>query len=53
MRRGEIFSGQVRDPVTYLFVTRRDKAALLAVKGMADGESGVAAVAIMMEVWGV
>ena len=53
MSWGEIFARQVREPVTELIVTRCDKAALLAVKGMVDGESGVAAVAIMMEVWGV
>ena len=40
------FSGQVRDPVTELIVTRCDKAALLLVKGMADEEVGVAAVPV-------
>ena len=45
--RGESFAGQFRDPVTELVVTRRDKAAPLAIKGMADGESDVAAVAVM------
>ena len=47
------FSGQVRDPFLELVVTRRDKAAPLAVKGMADGKSGVASVAVMREVWGI
>ena len=52
-RRGESFYGQVRDPITELVVTCRDKAALLAVKGMSDGESGVAAFVAMVEVWGI
>ena len=53
MRGGEIFTGQVRDPVTELFVTRREKAATLAVKVMADGKSVVVAIALMMYVWGI
>ena len=51
VRRGEIFSGQVRNPVTGLVVTHRDKADPLAVKGTANGESGVAAVTVVREVW--
>ena len=53
VRGGEIFAGQVRDPVTDLVVTRRGKASLLVVKGMVDGKSGVAAVAVMREFWGL
>ena len=51
MSRCEGFSGQVHDPVMELVVTRRDKTALLAVEGMEYGESGVADVALMGEVW--
>ena len=50
MRGDESFSDQVRDPVTELVETHRDKAASLVVKGMTDGKSGVAAVAVMREV---
>ena len=38
---GESFSGQVSNLVTEIVVTRCDKAALLAVKGMVDVKSGV------------
>ena len=38
MNRCEGFSGQVRDPVTEIAVTRRDESAPLAVEGMAYGE---------------
>ena len=51
MRGDEIFSGQVRDPVTELIVTRRDKSAPLTVKGVENGKVDVAAAAIMGEVW--
>ena len=51
MRGGESFSRQVCDPVTELVVTRRDKVAPFTVKGMADGESAVAAISVMREVW--
>ena len=53
MRGGEIFAGQVRDLVMELVVTRRDKAAPLKFKVVADGESGVAAAAVMRGVWGI
>ena len=39
------FSGQVRNPVTYLIVTCRDEAASLVVEGMTNGEGVVVAVA--------
>ena len=53
-RRGdERFVGQVRDPVTELVVTRRDKATPLTVKEMVDRKGGVAAVVVVMEVWGL
>ena len=50
---GERFSGQVPDSVREFVVTRNDKAAPLTVKGISDGKSGVAAVAVMREVWGL
>ena len=50
---GEIFAQQVREPVTELIVTRCDKAALLAVKGMVDIEIGVSSIAVMREVLGL
>ena len=51
VRGGEIPARQSRDPVTELIVTRRDEAAPLSVKGMADLEFGVVAVAMFREVW--
>ena len=53
MRGGEIFAGQVRDPVTERVVTRRDKAAPITVKVRVYGKSGVAAVTVTREVWGL
>ena len=53
MRGGEIFTGQVRDPITELVVTRCDKSATLTVKVMANGKGGVTAVTVMREVWGI
>ena len=53
MRGGESFADQVRNPVTKLVVTCRDKTAPFSVKGVADGKSGVAAVTVMREVWGL
>ena len=53
MRGGEIFSGQVCNPLTDLIVTRRDKAALLTVEGLAYSKGGVAAVTLTGEVWGI
>ena len=53
MSRCEGFSGQFHNPVMKLMVTRRDKAAPLAVEGMAYGEIVVAAVAVFGEVWGI
>ena len=51
--RGESLDGQVRNPITELVVTHHDKAAPPAVKGTEDGESGVAAVAVLREVCGI
>ena len=51
MRGGENFAVQVCDSVTELVVTRREKAAPLAVKVMAYVKSGVAGVSVMKEVW--
>ena len=53
MREGKSFSGQVRDPVTELVVTRRDKAAWISVKSTTDEKIGFAAVEVMTEVWGI
>ena len=36
VRGGELFSGQVRDPVLDLVMTLRDEAAPLAIKGVTD-----------------
>ena len=44
---------QIRDPVTELIMTRRDEATPLAVKGVANVNVGVAAVAVFGEVWGL
>ena len=51
VRWGESPARQIRDPVTELIVTRRDEATPLAVEGVADGEFGVAAVAMFREFW--
>ena len=53
VRGGESFSGQVHYPVTELVVTRSDKAAPITVKGKTEIKGGVAAVALLREVWGL
>ena len=53
VRRGEIFPGQVRYPVTELVVTRRDKADPLTVNSIAYRKGDVAAIAVTGEVWGL
>ena len=53
MGRGEGFACQVCYPFTELVVTRRDKAALFVVKGVNDGELGLAATAECREVPGL
>ena len=53
MNRCEGFAGQVRDLITELVVTRRDKASPLVVKGMEYGEIGVADVSVFGGVWGL
>ena len=50
VRGGEIFYGQVRNPVTELVVIRREKAAPLTVKGTEDIKGSVLAVAVVREV---
>ena len=50
VRGGECSSRQIRDPVTELIMTRRDKATPLSVEGVTYGEFGVAAVAMFREV---
>ena len=49
----EGFSGQFCDPVMEIVVTRRDKAAPLAVEGIPYGEIGVEPVTLFQEVWGL
>ena len=46
VRGGEGPARQIRDPVTELIMTRRDKATPLAVEGVANGKLCVAAVAV-------
>ena len=45
--RGGKISGQVRDPITEMVVKHSYKAAPITDKGMKDGKSGVASVAVM------
>ena len=52
MSRCEGLAGQVSYPVTELIVTRRDKAALLTVKGVTDCEPRLTSIAMRWEVWG-
>ena len=47
------FSSQIRGLFTELVVTRHDKDALLALKGMAYEEIGVESVTVFGEVWGL
>ena len=53
MRGGEIFSGQVLNPVTELVVMRHDKAAPLTVEGVVYRKGGVASIVVTGEVWGI
>ena len=53
MRVGEVFAGQVCDPVTEMIVTRCDKTAPFTVKVMAYENIGIAAVTVMREVCGI
>ena len=53
MSRCEGLAGQVCYPVTELIVTRRDEAALFTVKGVTDGEFGVASITMQWEVRGL
>ena len=53
MSRCEGLSGQVRNSVTELVVTRSDKATPLAVEGMAYGEIGIESFAEFGGVWGI
>ena len=53
MSGGERTARQICDPVTELIVARRDEAIPLAVEGEADEKPGVAAVAVLGEVWGI
>ena len=53
MRGGEGLVRQIRDPVTELIMTRSDEATPLAIKGVAYEESGIAAVLVFGEVWGL
>ena len=53
VRGDESFSGQVRNPVTYIVLTRRYKSAPLTIKGVAYIKCGVVAVVLTGEVWGI
>ena len=53
MGGGEGFACQVCYPVTEHVVMRRDVAALFAVKGVTDGELGLAATAVCWDVQGL
>ena len=53
MSRCEGLAGQVCYPVTELILTRRDEAALFAVKGVTDGKFGVAAITVRLEFRGL
>ena len=53
MQGGESFSFQVRDTVTDLVMTGRDKAALLKIQGVENRKVGVAAVTVMGKIWGI
>ena len=50
MEGGEGFACQVCYTVTELVVTRRDKATLFSVKGVTDGELGLAVITVCWEV---
>ena len=50
VRGGEIPARQIRDPITELIVTCRDKATPLAVEGVAHVKPGIAAVTVFVEV---
>ena len=53
MRGGECFSGQVRDPVLEIVMTRRDKADPIKIEGVKNIKVGVAAFTLRGEVWGI
>ena len=53
VRRGECPARQIHDPVTELIVMRRDEAVTLEVEGLAYSESGIAAVTVLGEFWGL
>ena len=53
MSRCEGLAGQVCYPATELIVRRRDEAALFTVKGVTDGEFGVASITMRWEVRGI
>ena len=52
-RGGEIFAGQVRNPVTEIVIMRRDEASPVTVNGVANIIVGVAAVTSLGEVRGL
>ena len=53
MRGGKCFAVQVSYPVPELFMTRRDEAAPIAIKGVTNGEFVFKAVTVIGEVWGL
>ena len=53
MSRCEGLAGQICYPIMEVIVTRRDEAALFAVKGVTDGKFGVEAITVRWEVRGI
>ena len=53
VRGGEVFDGQVCDPIPEIVMIRRDESAPLAIEGVTNGEFGVASVTVIGEVWGI
>ena len=53
VRGGESLARQIRDLVTDVIVTCHDEAIPLAIEGVANIESGIAAVTVFGKVWGL
>ena len=53
VRGGESLARQIRDPVTELILTSRDKATPLAIEGVANRELVIVVIAVLGEVWGI
>ena len=50
---GEVFSFEVSNPITEIVVTSRDESFLLTTQGITDRKSGVSAITVGREVWGI